>query len=138
MSEQTNIKRYKVKDTWKDYEVTLEVDLDRLTTERAGLINSFWTGADDRLDEEDGDIVRTIVRLAGQEIICEMLEDGGSDFGTDSNSYPARSATRALHCREGWGGQIDGDEFGWCGIRVVAADVQVPNFEDVTLTELAL
>lgn len=137
MSEQTNLKRYKVKDSWKDYEVTLEVNLDRLTTERAELINSFWTSAEDRLDEEDGDIIRTVIRLAGLEVICEMLEDGGADFSGDCNSYPARSSTWALHNKEGWGGKIDGDDFGWCGIRVIAADVQLTRFEDVALAELS-
>ncbi|ATR85201.1 single-stranded DNA-binding protein [Pseudomonas sp. HLS-6] len=130
-----NIKRFKVKDTWKDYEVTLEVNLDRLTPERAELINSFWTSAEDRLAEEDDDVVRTVIRLAGLEVICEMLEDGGADFSSDSNSYPARSSTWALQNKEGWGGKIVGDEFGWCGIRVVAADVQLPGFEDVALSE---
>ncbi|MNL66901.1 hypothetical protein D3C87_1914350 [compost metagenome] len=67
-----------------------------------------------------------------------MLEDGGADFSVNSNSYPARMSTRTLHCREGWGGQIEGDEFGWCGIRVVTADVQVPNFEDLALAEVVL
>lgn len=138
MSEQTNIKRYKVKDTWKDYEVTLEVNLERLTAERAGLINSFWTEAEDRQNEEDGDIIRTVIRLAGQEVICEMLEDGGADFSSGCNSYPARSSTWALQTKEGWGGKIEGDEFGWCGIRVVAADVQVPSFEDLALAEVDL
>lgn len=138
MSEQTNLKRYKVKDTWKDYEVTLEVNLERLTEERAGLINTFWTGAEDRQDEENGDVIRTVIRLAGLEVICEMLEYGGADFSSKDNSYPARSSTWALQNKEGWGGKIEGDEFGWCGIRVVAADVQVPNFEDVALAEVAL
>lgn len=137
MSEQINLKRYKVKDSWKDYEVTLEVNLDRLTPERAGLINSFWTGAEDRQDEEDGDIIRTVIRLAGLEVICEMLEDGGADFSSNCNGYPARSSTWALQNKEGWGGKIEGDEFGWCGIRVVAADVQVPSFEDLALAEVA-
>ena len=138
MSEQTNLKPYKVKDTWKDYEVTLEVNLERLTEERAGLINTFWTGAEDRQDEENGDVIRTVIRLAGLEVICEMLEDGGADFSSKDNSYPARSSTWALQNKEGWGGKIEGDEFGWCGIRVVAADVQVPSFEDVALAEVAL
>lgn len=138
MSEQTNIKRYNVKDTWKGYEVTLEVNLDRLTAERAGLINSYWTGAEDRGDEEDGDLIRSVVHLAGLEVICEMLEDGGANFSSACNDYPARCATRTLQETEGWGGGIEGNEFGWCGIRVVAADVQLPDFEDLALVEVAL
>lgn len=135
-ADKPEIKRFKVKDSWKDYEVTLEVNLDRLTTERAQMINSFWTGAEDRESEEDGGIIRTVIRLAGLEVICEMLEDGGADFSSKSNTYPARRSTVTLHNKEGWGGEIEGDDFGWCGIRVIAADVQVPGYEDVALAEV--
>lgn len=132
-----NIKKFKVKDTWKDFEVILEVRLDRLTIERANMINAFWTGAEDRLSEENGDAIRTVVRLAGLEVICEMLEDRGGHFTATCHSYPAKAATKKLHCNEGWGGEIEGDEFGWCGIRVVAADVQLPGFEELALAEVS-
>lgn len=130
-----NIKRFKVKDTWKDFEVVLEVDLDRLTAERAQQINSFWTSAEDRLDEEDGDVVRTVIRLAGHEVMCEILEDRGADFG-DADRWNCEQTTRKLHEGEGWGGDGDGDGFGWCGIRVVGAEVQLPGFEDVAISEV--
>lgn len=129
-----NIKKFKVKDTWKDYEVTLEVDLNRLTAERAALINRFWTGHEDRLDEESEDVVRTVIRLAGQELICQMLSDGGADFKPD-NAWLCNSVSKELHEREGWGGEVPWDNFGWCGIRVIAADVQMPTFEEVALSE---
>lgn len=132
-----NIKRFKVKDISKDYEVILEVDLERLTVERATAINTFWTGADDRVDEEDGDVVRAVIRMAGHEVICELLEDRGGHFTTTCHGFPAQASTERLHSREGWGGEVDGDNFGWCGIRVLAADVQLPDFEEVALVELA-
>jgi hypothetical protein len=132
-----SIRKFKIKDTWKDYEVTLEVNLERLTEARAYMINSFWTGHEDRADEEDGDVIRAVIRMAGHEVICEMLEDRGADFTAGDHSYPARAATTTLHNREGWGGEIEGDDFGWCGIRVIAADVQLPTFEDLVLTEVA-
>lgn len=136
MSTPPNIKRFKVKDTWKDFEVTLEVDLDRLTAERAELINSFWTSADDRLDEEGGDVVRTVIRLAGLEVMCEILEDGGADFG-DADSWYCQKTTKALQDSEGWGGVVEGDDFGWCGIRVVGAEIAQPGFEDLAMSEVS-
>lgn len=135
MTTPTNIKRFKVKDTWKDFEVVLEVDLDRLTTERAKQINDFWTGADDRLFAEDSDIVRTVIRLAGHEVMCEILEDRGADFG-DADRWSCQQTTKKLHDSEGWGGEGNGDGFGWCGIRVVGAEVDIPGFEDVAVSEV--
>lgn len=136
MTSPTNIKRFKIKDTWKDYEVTLEVNLDRLNAERAQLINSFWTGAEDRQDEEGDDVVRAVIRMAGQEVMCELLGDRGADFD-DSDRWYCQRTTKELHNREGWGGEIEGDAFGWCGIRVVGADVQLPTYEEVDMTEIA-
>ncbi|EPV8688061.1 DUF2528 family protein [Pseudomonas aeruginosa] len=136
MTSPANIKRFKVKDAWKDFEVVLEVDLDRLTTERAQQINSFWTSAEDRLDEEDGDVVRTVIRLAGLEVMCEILEDRGADFG-DADRWYCEKTTRKLHDSEGWGGRVEGDGFGWCGIRVVGAEVDLPCFEDVAVAEVS-
>lgn len=130
-----NIKRFKIKDTWKDFEVTLEVNLDRLTAERAEQINSFWTGAEDRQDEEGDDVVRAVIRMAGHEVMCELLEDRGADFD-DSDRWNCQRTTKQLHDREGWGGEVEGDGFGWCGIKVVGADVQLPTFEEVAMTEV--
>ncbi len=63
-----NIKRYLVKETWKEYQVTLEVNHDVLTEETASLINGFWSNAEDRLSAENGDVVRTV-------ILCEIQSD---------------------------------------------------------------
>lgn len=136
MTTPTNIKRFKIKDTWKDYEVTLEVNLDRLNAERAQLINSFWTGADDRLDEENGNVVHAVIRLAGHELICQMLNDGGASFSQGDDKWLVNRVSKELHDEEGWGGDGDGDGFGWCGIRVIAADVSMPCFEELTLSEI--
>lgn len=143
MPEQTNVKRYKVKDTWKDFEVTLEVNLDRLTAERAELINSFWSSANYRLRQENGDVVKAVIRLAGQTLINAMLSQGGSEFcestkGPLFGDNPGPIWTQDdLHNEEGWGGAITGDAYGWCGIRVIAADVCPPSFEDLALAEVA-
>lgn len=142
MTTPTNIKRFTVKDTWKDYEVTLEVDLDRLTSERAELINSFWSGDKYRLRQENGDVVKAVIRLAGQTLINTMLCQGGANFYEHTkgafNDNPGVIWSRDdLHNEEGWGGPVEEDGFGWCGIRVVAAEVSMPSYDEVTLSEVA-
>lgn len=138
-----NIKRFKVKDSWKDYEVLLEVNLDRLTPDRAALINNFWGGSKFRVIQEKGDVVKAVIRLAGQTLINAMLQQGGTDFyegtkGALLGDNPGPIWTKDdLHNEEGWGGTVEEDDFGWCGIRVVAAGVEMPSYEDVAVAEVA-
>lgn len=142
MTTSANIKRFKIKDTWKDFEVTLEVNLDRLTAERAQQINSFWSSDKYRLLQEKGDVVRAVIRLAGQTLINAMLSQGGSEFSESTKwalfgDNPGPIWTEDdLHNEEGWGGTVEEDGFGWCGIRVVAAEVLLPGFEDLALSEV--
>lgn len=138
----STIKRYTVKESWKDYSVTLEVDHSILTTERAQMLNDFWSSNDDRESAEDGDVVRAVIRFAGSSLINIMLHEGGADFtektrGPIFNDSPGPLWTKDLHDEEGWGGSIEGNPFGWCGIRCVAATVDVPCFDDVELEEVA-
>jgi hypothetical protein len=140
MSEQNSIKRYKVKDTWKDYEVTLQVDLDRLTSERAAMINGFWTGAADRVALESGDTVRAVIRMFGQVMINMILAEGGSSFsGMPRDAFDDAGPiwSEDLHNEDGWGGTVPSDGYGWCGIKVVEADVEIVDYDDVGLEEVA-
>lgn len=142
MSEQTSIKRYKVKETWKDYEVTLEVDHAVLTIERATLIIKFWSDDECRLREENGDVVKTAIRLFGQRMINELLSEGGATFCIEYKSCPGDAHrgeiwSKDLQDEEGWGGSIDGNSFGWCGIRLIAADVEAVEFDTVELVEVS-
>ena len=141
MSEQTNLKRYKVKDSWKDYEVLLEVNLDVLTLDRATMINNYLSDDKARLMDESDDVIRVAIRLAGSTMIRIMLEQGGAGFTpTFKNVFgtnPGPSWTHDLHSTEGFGGcEADEQPFGWCGIRVIGAEVDVPGFFEVELTEL--
>lgn len=141
MSEQLNIRRYKAKEVWKDYEVTLEVDHNTLTVERAAMINGFWSNHKNRLFSENSDVVRAVVRYFGQTMINMMLSEGGCSFIEHSGKRslfdcPAPIWTKDLHDEEGWGGSIEGSFYGWCGIRVIAADVECPGFDDVELAEV--
>lgn len=131
---ESDIKRYIVKDTWKDFEVTLEVDHNILTEERATMINEFWSDHDDRLSQENDNVVRAVIRLAGTSLINTFLDGGASFSDTSIGDYV--SAT--FHNEEGWGGTVAGSAYGWCGIRVIAADVEQPSFDDVALVEVAL
>lgn len=133
------IKRYIVKDDWKDYEVRLEVNHSILTPERAQLINDFWGGNEDRLDDCGGNVVKTVIKLFGQTAICTFLNDGGACF-RPSPEWVGNHQSRALREQEGWGGEGEGGEkngeFGWCGIRVLAADVEMPRFDEMDVQEL--
>jgi len=130
----TNIKRFLVKEDWKDYQVTLEVDMEVLTDEKATMINDFWTGSKDRLGECNGDVRATVVRLFGQNAICTFLQDGGVCTNTD---WVLNRISKELRGEEGWGGEDDdAGLFGWCGIRVVSADVEMPSFDDLELSEI--
>lgn len=136
-----SIKRYTVEEAWKEYSVTLEVNHDILTPERAAMINEFWSDHECRLSDEDGDVVRAVVRLAGSSLINVMLAEGGAGFSETTNGpfggNPGPYWTKDLHEQEGWGGTEEGNPFGWCGIRCIAADVEVPGFSTVELKEVA-
>lgn len=136
-----NIKRYLVKETWKEYQVTLEVNHDVLTEETAALINGFWSSADDRLSAENGHVVRTVIRLFGQTMIYRMLSEGGASFSITTKNLmtgdnPGPYWTEDLHNEEGWGGN-EPRPYGFCGIRVIAADVDTPSYDDVELVEVS-
>ncbi len=139
-ADQNSIKRYVVKDEWKEYSVTLEVNHTRLTPETATMINNFWGGSEDRL-EGSGDVVKAIIRLFGLRMIHMMLSQGGAIFSLDYKSplfdeHPGKFWSADLQNEEGWG-EAGNDPYGYCGIRVVAADVDTPDFEDLVLTEVA-
>ena len=73
----SNIKTYKVvAASFDDAEVNLQVDHDVLTPDLATLINTFWSGAEDRLAQENGDVVRAVVRLFGSCAISFFMSDG--------------------------------------------------------------
>lgn len=137
-----NIKRYTVSEQFGDQEVTLEVNRDLLTVERAAMINEFWSSADYRLEEENGDVVRAVIRMFGQTMINTMLAQGGADFSEKTRGLmgfgsPGPLWTADVHNEEGWGGTEDGNPFGWCGIRCIAACVSTLDFDGLQVEEVA-
>ncbi|MGB7388929.1 MAG: DUF2528 family protein [Pseudomonas neustonica] len=130
-----DIKRYKVSEQFSDLEVTLEVDHSILTTERAKLINEFWSNHEWRAAEEEGDHVRAVIRMAGADIARLMLERGqGASFGTN-NTELGKIWSEKFRDEEGWGSE-DGTPFSRCGIRVIAASVEVPGFDEFQVEEV--
>lgn len=136
--EYSGIIQYIVKETWKDYEVALEVNHEILTKEVATMINQFWSDEHWRLTAENGDVVRAVIRLFGSNMIQHMLSEGGAIFSSTHKSpitgeNPGRYWTADLHNEEGWGGTLDDSPFGVCGIRVIAAEVEALGYDDVEL-----
>lgn len=125
-----NLKQYRVTEVFGDDWVLLEVDLDKLTAERAGLITEFWSDTNSFLELEDGDAVRAVVRLFGMWMISTMINQGGADFDQDTrrppfDMNPGPLWTADMHDMEGWG-----------GIRCIGASVAPINYDSVTLAEV--
>ena len=119
---------YRVTADWfGDSEVSLEVDPDVLTPELAAEINSFWSGAKERLLAEDGDVVRAVVRMFGAAAIRCFMDDGGASFGPCPWGDRQMTAEVLKAQVEGWPG-IDG-----LGILILAAEVSAVDYHDVTL-----
>ena len=125
----SSIKNYTVKASWyNDAEVTLRVDHDILTPALANEINSFWGDSEFRLDEENQDVVRAVIRMFGARSIALAMEQGGWDF---SNHTYERGISTAKDV-------IDRDGEGWpiaeeLGIAVTDACVGCVGFDDVNL-----
>ena len=126
-----NTKTFKVTADWFDgAEVVLRVDLDVLTTELANEINSFWGGADVRLEYENDDVIRAVVRLFGAAAIHHVMSDGGASFGPLEPGDNGWTQVVIDAQSEGWPDAED------LGIQIVAAEVAAAGFDDVSLEAL--
>lgn len=124
----SNITTYRVAaDLFSDAEVTLQVDLDVLTPALAAEINNFWSHPKDRLEGEDGDVVRAVVRMFGEAAIRHFMADGGASFGPCPWGDRQMTAEVLKAQVEGWP-DIDG-----LGIGIVGAEVSAVGYHDVTL-----
>lgn len=136
----SNTALYRVEETFGGNNVLLEVDLIKLTPERATELCNFWSCSGGYVESEDGNPVRAAVRLFGSWIISDMSQGGGTDFSPDYESpdgdpHPGLIWSADVHEADGWGG-TDDSPFGWCGIRCVAAEVASINFYSVELKEM--
>lgn len=135
------IKRYKVAHTWNEgMEVELEVHFQILTPERAKEINDFWSCAEDRVLEQNNSFQEAVIRLFGSTAINIMLSEGGASF-SGPNSEAAQIWSKQIRELEGWGAEGPENEaaslapYGWCGIRIVSAEVETASFDQCSLEE---
>ena len=93
----TSIKKYELEDDAYN-EVHLEVNHSILTEDIANEINEFWSNAEERLDECDGDVIKAVLRLAFVTVIGLMHAKGWDQI----NAKAAEDFTKELHLEEGW------------------------------------
>jgi hypothetical protein len=121
-----------------DCEVTVEVDLDKLTQERATEINDFWGNPGRRVAKAGGSVIHAVVRMFALESIYAMLYDSGAVFD-ERHSLTAEKCAKdrsiERRAQEGWGGEDD-TPYGWCGMRLVAADVRPPDEDEFAFKEV--
>jgi hypothetical protein len=123
-------RRYMIRDTDVNI-VLLEIDHAMLTPELAAEINDFWSGASERLSDQAGDVVQTVIRLFGANAIVHMQREGGVDF-SEGSADRSEAWTRDVVAAqvEGW------PEVEHLGIRIVEAYVTAPDYFGVTLEAL--
>ena len=126
------IRKYTVTETWGDrFEISLEVDHEKLTPERAEMHLRFWSGADEKISDENDDPVKAAIREFGTNAIYHMLGDLGAKF---SGGWVAAEWSKKMRDMEGYGGE-DETPYGWLGIRILSADAQSPSYDDLELKE---
>ena len=113
-------------------EVRLSVNRDLLTPELAKKINDFWNENDWRLSKEDGDVVRTVIRLFGAIAISYLQGIGGADISA------AREEDRKMWTESILNAQAEGwPSYQELGIQLVSANVMCVDYEVVELEETA-
>lgn len=113
---------------YDDHAITLQLDRALLTEEKATQINQFWGGAESRLDAEDGDVIRAVVRLFGAAAIRCMLSEGGASFSASDTGAARWWLEKVLDDQaEGWYGAEE------LGVAIVTADVFVPDFDVIRM-----
>lgn len=134
----TNIKKFRFVtgfDGDENFVVVLEVDMNVLTSVIATEINNFWSGSKDRAAGKDA--INVVLRLFGQSVVRLFLAEGGVFFSEQSGKISAPIWSEQLRAMEGWGGE-NGTPYGWCGIRVLSAECELPDFDDSSVCEVLL
>jgi len=125
------IQHFKISDN--EAEVVLAVDRTVLTPELATEINNFLSSASERLNEQDGDVVLTVVRMFGSVAIAHMLSEGPAHFGMNRADQSKYWTEKVLELEyEGWP-TAEG-----LGIRIIEACVDIPDYFSVEMEELVV
>jgi hypothetical protein len=126
----SNLKKFKVSDFSGD-EVVIEVDLDVLSPSLAKEINGFFVFSDKRLELVDGDAVRAVLLMFGNDAVRYFLHDGGiwlSGPIGDDNVKVTKDVLDFIG--EGW------PDFENLGIVIFSACVHAPTIGDFNLEEI--
>lgn len=74
----SSIKRYSIEAPFADdFEVVVEIDHDLMTEELLHEINNFWSEAEDRLDECNGNVLYAVLGILYRRIWWSLAELGG-------------------------------------------------------------
>ena len=112
-------KRYKL-ESGMDTSITLEIDTDKIHEDVAREINAFWMGADEVLDESDGDVFQAVARRAAGPLLGYLLD-----------GYHQRGAVEKLAGDEGWPDAANG------GITIIDHEIPSLASSDFEVTEIA-
>lgn len=86
----SNIKQYEISE-WSDNKAVFVVDHDKATDDFFHLINNFFSDAESRLVDEDGNVVIAVLKMIANECfvtqVASPMNNYGimAHFGTDNN-----------------------------------------------------
>lgn len=108
----SNIKRYEINHDDTDFYMEVEIDHDKFTEQAQNEINEFWSGADDRLGEENGNLLHAVLKLLAHTVMCLQVEYRYNTSGiVRAFDWDAEFGPRG---QEGWP-KMDGSD----GIKIV-------------------
>ena len=117
-------KRYKLDYDWKA-EMVVEIDHSLITEEDLHNINKFWSNADGRLMEEEGNILNVVLKMLFQHLLMLQIETGWATHGLID-----RFDWDKGHGQEGWT-KMDGST----GIQLIDIDEFSFETSDMTIKE---
>lgn len=109
-------KRYFLTYDFMGCEVVVDIDHGILTDERLHEINSFWSGAEERLTQADGNVLHAVLKM----LCCRLLADSIQVFSV--------MQTWTKDAPEGWP-NLDGSY----GITLVGVDDWTFDEEEVSI-----
>ena len=108
--------------------VVIHIDAEVLKPELAQEINKFMSGHADRLNECEGDIYRVVAQLFASYLMRWALENGGVYCPANGPRGPEYVRDVLEWVGEGWPPAEQ------CGVTIVSAYVNTPDFSTLTVT----
>ncbi|UUE75516.1 DUF2528 family protein [Pectobacterium aroidearum] len=75
-----DVKRYGV-NWFGELDLVVEVDHDVVTNDTLTEINTFWSDADERLDDADGNVLVAVLKMLGQQCWELMIAHNFNTYG---------------------------------------------------------